>query len=124
MSYNWGPYFIVPSEAFEDKNYAGHIKLRENLDEELLSKEVEELGLIGNIVKITNPWYYRKKNTDTWIKIGESQDQRENFPVTWDTTVLENGRYEVLGLMHVFIKKDKAEHAIARQSVMDVNVKN
>ena len=62
---------------------------------------------------VTNPWYYRKKNTDTWIKIGESEDRRRNFPVRWDTTNLGNGQYEVLGLMHVFVSKDGEETAIA-----------
>jgi len=122
MSYNWGPNFIVPSEAL--KSYSGIVKLREQFDEDLLAKELAELGFSGNIVRVTNPWYYRKKNTQTWIKIGESENKRENFPVTWNTSGLENGKYEVLGLMHVFVKKDTAEHAIARQSVVEVTVNN
>ncbi len=122
MDYEWGPHFIVPSEAL--KTYSGIVKLREELDEDLLAKELEELGLSGSIVKVTNPWYYRKKNTKTWLKIGESDNKRENFAVTWNTTGLENGKYEVLGLMHVFVQKDKVQHAIARQSVVEVSVKN
>ena len=122
MSYNWGPRYIVPSEVI--KKYSGNVLLREELDEELLHKELEELGLTGPIVRVTNPWYYRKKNTDTWIKIGESRDREENFPVRWDTTSLENGQYEVLGLMHVFIKKDGEETAIARENVVEVTVEN
>jgi hypothetical protein len=77
MEYNWGPYFIVPSAAL--KNYSGVVKLREELDEDLLNKELEELGITGNIVRITNPWYFRKKGAQTWIKIGESANKRENF---------------------------------------------
>jgi len=122
MSYNWGPRYIVPSEVI--KKYSGNVLLREELDEELLHKELEELGLTEPIVRVTNPWYYRKKNTDTWIKIGESRDREENFPVRWDTTSLENGQYEVLGLMHVFIKKDGEETAIARENVVEVTVEN
>ena len=122
MEYNWGPHFIVPSEVL--KSYSGIVKLRENLDEDLLAKELEGLGISGAIVKITNPWYYRKKNAKTWIKIGESDNKRENFPVTWNTAGMENGKYEVLGLMHVFVKKGSEEHAIARQSVVEVTVKN
>lgn len=122
MSYDWGPHFIVPSEAL--KSYSGIVKLREELDESLLAKELEELGISGAIVKITNPWYYRRKNSETWIKVGESDNKRENFPVTWNTAGLENGKYEVLGLMHVFVKKDSEERAIARQSVVEVSVKN
>jgi hypothetical protein len=122
MSHNWGPHFIVPTEAL--KSYSGIVKLREQLDEDLLSKELEEFGILGSISKITNPWYYRKKDTQTWIKIGESENKHENFPVTWDTRRLKDGRYEVLGLMHVFVKKNGTERAIARQSVVEVNVKN
>ncbi len=68
--------------------------------------------------------YYRKKNTGTWIKIGESDDRSENFPVRWDTTNLENGQYEVMGLMHAFAKNGDAEKAIARQNVVEVTVEN
>jgi len=122
MAYNWGPHYIVPSEVL--KTYSGAVRLREELDEDLLRKELEELGLLGPIVRVANPWYYRKKNTDTWIKIGESEDRQENFPVRWDTTGLENGQYEVLGLMHVFVRKDSEEKAIARQNVAEVTVEN
>jgi hypothetical protein len=122
MEHNWGPHFIVPSEALKD--YSGMVKLREELDEDVLNKELEDLGITGNIVRITNPWYYRKKGAQTWIKIGESANKRENFPVSWNTSSLENGKYEVLGLMHVFVKQDKVEHGIARQGVAEINVKN
>ena len=122
MSYNWGPRYIVPSPVL--KSYSGAVRLREELDEDLLYKELEELGLTGPIVRITNPWYYRTKNTDTWIKIGESEDRQENFPVRWDTTNLRNGQYEVLGLMHVFVRKDGKEKAIARENVVEVTVEN
>ena len=122
MEYNWGPHFIVPTEVL--KNYSGVVKLREELDEDLLNKELAELGVAGNIVRITNPWYYRRKGRQTWIKIGESANKSENFPVTWNTSGLDNGKYEVLGLMHVFVKQDNVEHGIARQSIAAINVKN
>ena len=122
MPYEWGPHFIVPSELL--RNLSGHVQLREDFDDDLLNKELEELGLAGSIEKVTNPWYYRKKNTDTWIKIGESEDRRSSFAVSWDTRGLENGDYEVLGLMHVFIRKRDEKHAIARQRVVDVTVQN
>jgi hypothetical protein len=122
MSYNWGPRYIVPSEVL--KKYSGSVLLREELDEELLRKELEELGLAGPIVRIANPWYYRQKDTDSWIKLGESEDEQENFPVRWDTTGLENGQYEVMGLMHVFVKRDGEETAIARENVVEVTVEN
>jgi hypothetical protein len=122
MPYNWGPHYIVPSEVI--KSYSGAIQLREELNEELLNKELEEMGLSGSIVRITNPWYYRKKNTETWIKIGESTDKQQNFPIRWDTTKLENGQYEILGLMHAFVKQNGDEVAIARESVVEVTVEN
>ena len=98
MSFDWGPHFIVPSEAI--KEYSGHVQLRERLDEDLLAKELRELNISGSILKVTNPWYFRKKGEDTWVKIGESEAMADNFPVSWDTTLLDNGNYEVLGLMH------------------------
>jgi hypothetical protein len=122
MSYNWGPHYIVPSKIL--KTYSGSILLREELSEDLLRKELEGLGLAGGIVRINNPWYYRKKNTDTWIMIGESEDIHGDFPVRWDTTVLENGQYEVKGLMHVFVKQRGEVKAIARENMGKVDVRN
>ena len=122
MSYNWGPHYIVPTEAL--KSYSGGVRLREEFNEDLLHKGLEELGISGSIVRVNNPWYVRKKGTDTWIMIGESDDRHENFPVSWDTTNLENGQYEVMGLMHVFVRTDSGEKAIARESVVEVTVAN
>ncbi len=122
MPYNWGPRYIVPSEV--TKSYSGAIRLREEFDEDLLRKELEELGLDKPVARINNPWYYRKKNTDTWIMIGESDDQSENFPIRWDTTPLENGKYELMGLMHVFVKGKGEEQAIARVNIVEVTVEN
>lgn len=122
MPYNWGPHYIVPSDVF--KSYSGNVLLREEFDEDLLRKELKELGLAGPVVRITNPWYYRRKNTDTWIRVGVSDDRGENFPVRWDTTKLENGQYEVMGLMHVFVNKNGEEKAIARENVVEVTIEN
>jgi hypothetical protein len=90
---------------------------------------LEEFGIYrwskpGYIVKITNTWYSRKKNTKTWIEIGESEKQSEDFTVMWDTTGLKNARYEVLGLMRVFFRRESVEHNIARHSLVAVTVKN
>lgn len=122
MSYDWGPRFIVPSPSLTE--YSGKVRLREELDEDVLTSELKALGIAGPIVRISNPWYYRKKGDDTWIKIGESEDRGENFPVLWNTTGIENGQYEILGLMHVFVRANGAEKAIARQQVVEVAVKN
>ena len=122
MSHDWGPHFIVPSDSI--KQFSGTVLLRENLNRELLEKELESLGISGAVVRINNPWYFRKKGTGSWIMIGESDEADENFPVRWDTTRLQAGEYEVLGLMHVYVKKDNDEKIIARQSIVDVSVKN
>jgi hypothetical protein len=106
------------------KRYSGSVLLREELDEELLEKELAALGLTGPVLRITNPWYYRRKSEGSWIKIGESRDKQDNFSVRWDTTGLKNGRYEILGLMHVFVKKNGEETAIARENVVEVTVEN
>lgn len=122
MSLNWGPHFIVPSETL--RAFSGKVLLRENFDEDLLKKELKELGYSGAPFRATNPWYYRKKDLETWIKIGESADRQSDFSVQWDTTALENGAYQVLGLMHVFVKKGEHEFAVARQNIVDVTVQN
>jgi len=123
MSSNWGPYFIVPSKVAKD--FSGIVVLRENFDEDLLRRELDQLGLSGAVLKVSNPWYFRKKGTETWIKIGESENKEENFPVKWDTSSgLENGDYEVLGLMHVFVRHGEKESVIARQNIVDVKIKN
>jgi hypothetical protein len=101
MSYNWGPRYIVPSEVL--KKYSGSVLLREELDEELLEKELAALGLTGPVLRITNPWYYRRKDA---------------------TSGLKNGQYQILGLMHVFVKKDGEETAIARENVVEVTIEN
>jgi hypothetical protein len=122
MSIDWGPHYIVPSETL--KAFSGRVLLRETFDQELLKKELNELGAPGDPIKATNPWYCRKTGTETWIKIGESSDKKENFAVSWDTTKLENGEYQVLGLMHVWVKKEDQEVIVARQNIVDVVVEN
>ena len=122
MSYDWGPHYLVPSEVIE--SYSGAVQLREELDDELLAKELAELGLTGPVAKIANPWYYRPKGEDTWRMVGESTDRARNFPVRWDTSSLPDGRYEIMGLMHVYVKQGDGEHAIARQNIVEVTVKN
>jgi hypothetical protein len=122
MSYNWGPFYLVPTDII--KKYSGTVQLRETFDEALLFKELELLGISGTIERVSNPWYYRKQSTDSWIKIGESRDRETNFPVRWDTTKLENGKYDVIGVMHIFVRSGDAEKVIARQNVVQVTVEN
>ena len=122
MSIDWGPHFIVPSETL--KTFSGRVLLRETFDQDLLKQELKELGLEGAPIRATNPWYCRKRGTETWIRIGESTAKKENFPVAWDTTKLENGEYQVLGLMHVWVKNGGQELVVARENVVDVVVAN
>ena len=122
MSVNWGPYFIVPSELA--KECSRIVVLRENFDEELLRKELKNLGLEGAVLRVMNPWYYRQKASETWVKICESALREDNFPVRWYTSRLPNGTYEVLGLMHVVIKIDDQERIIARQNIVEVTLRN
>jgi hypothetical protein len=122
MSINWGPHFIVPSETL--KTFSGRVLLRETFDEDLLKKELEELGYEGDPIRATNPWYCRKKGAETWIKIGESAEKKDNFAVSWDTTRLENGEYQVFGLMHVWVTKDRQELIVARENIVDVVIEN
>ena len=77
MSHNWGPHYIVRSQAL--KSYSGDILLREAFDEDLLRKELEEFGISGPIARIANPWYYRKKNTDTWCTSSDPLRQLGSF---------------------------------------------
>jgi hypothetical protein len=100
------------------------VQLRERFDEDLLAKELRQLNMSGPIVKITNPWYFRRKGEDTWIKIGESAVIADNFAVSWDTAQLDNGEYEVMGLMHAIVKAGDKELAIARQNIVDITIKN
>ena len=122
MAYNWGPNFIMPSETLHD--FSGRVVLREDYDEELLRKELAELGCGDQPFHVTNPWYCRKKNTESWIKIGESSDRKNHVPVPWDTRKVENGEYEVLGFMHVTARKGAEELVVTRQNIIDVTVEN
>jgi hypothetical protein len=107
MGYNWGPHYIVPSKALS--KYDGCVVLREEFDEELLRKQLDERRLSGPAARMTNSWFYRKKNSETWTKIGESNDILGNFPVKWDTTYLEDGQYEIVGFMQAFVHSVKFE---------------
>ena len=122
MSHNWGPHFIVPSETL--RTFSGRILLRETLDEGLLREELDSLGLSGPVMRISNPWYVRRVGNDTWIKIGESDDPSANVPVSWDTSSVEDGDYEVLGLMHVYVRQGDQQAVVARQNFVEVAVKN
>jgi hypothetical protein len=122
MSYGWGPHYVIPTK--DSKTYSGVIQLREYYDLQLLNWELDVLGLPKNIRKVNNPWYCRPKNSTTWVKIGESDKENENFSVPWNTLEFANGVYEVMGLMHVFVIDSASEKIIAGQNIVEVEVKN
>ena len=122
MFFDWGPHYIVPSQVFE--SYSGTVMLREEFDEALLRKELNSIGIEGHIERVVHPWYYRKKGSGTWIMVGQSDEIDKNVPVKWNTAGLENGRYEGMGLMHVFLQDEHEERAVARQNVVEVSVEN
>lgn len=59
MPANWGQHFIVPSKNLV--NLSGRVLLRESFDDELLKKDLTELGFSGIPFRAVNPWYFRKK---------------------------------------------------------------
>ena len=123
MSYNWGPYLIIPSEAL--KNCSDVVKLQTEHDKGLPPRQLEDLGTYrwatpGNIVAITQTWYYRKKKTKTWIKIGDPNDKLEDFNVMWDSTGSKDAPYEVLGRLRVFVRKGDAEDDVAGDSAAQI----
>ena len=122
MSVNWGPHYIVPSEVL--KSYSGTVVLREKYDSELLQQELEQMNIQGSVLEIVNPWYYRQKGDDTWIKIGESNARNNNFPTSWNTTTLKDGQYEVMGLMHVTTGSGDIQKTIARQNIVEITINN
>jgi hypothetical protein len=107
LSFDWGPHYLVPSKALS--NYSGCVLLREKFDEGLLRKHLAERGLTGSVVRMSNSWFYRKKNVERWTKIGESDNIPGNFSVRWDTTNLENGQYEIIGFMQAFVGSVKLD---------------
>ena len=123
MSENWGPYYSMP--ALLRKTDSGKTILRESFDYDLLRQELIANGLPLEVVKVRNPWFYRKQNSDTWMLIGESEDIEDNFQVEWDISKLENGSYELMALMQVLVEEGMSERAtVARQSVAGFTIQN
>lgn len=119
----WGPQFKVPTILI--KKYCGQVVFRENLDDELLKKELESLSISGSPIGYANAWFIRKKGTQTWIKVGESVNRYQDFGVSLDTTELKNGAYQVLGFMSVKVEKaDRKEMIVSRQNIADFEVRN
>jgi hypothetical protein len=122
VSKNWGPRFIVPTISI--KKYGGCVLLRETLDEELLKKELDALGIEGYPRSVTNLWYIREKGVQTWLKVGESSRWEQDFAVRLNTREFKNGLYQILGFMNVLVKTDNGELTVARQNIAEFNLKN
>ncbi len=122
MSENWGPYYFLPSSC--RKSDSNRIVLNESLDYDLLRQDLIAGGLPLDVVRVNNPWYYRQKGADTWVLIGESDDGENGFPVEWDISSLATGRYEVTGLMQVFLEENGSAHTVIRQNTAEVLLQN
>jgi len=119
---SWGPQFIVPCISI--KKYHGCVLLRQNLDDELLKKELNAMDIPGLPAGYSNCWHIRKKGTQSWIKIGESFDRERDFCIRLNTRQFQNGFYQILGFMSVKVKSDKSELIISKQSIADFDIHN
>lgn len=127
MPYDWGPHVIVP--ARENDRLRGTVVLRERRDRQLLGRELAELGLRETDAPVggeaANPWSYRPKGAASWIKIGESRDERGDFAMAWDTTKLPDGEYEVKAEMHsVAVGEEGKEFEVFRERIIPVVIAN
>ena len=119
---NWGPRLIVSADA--SRVLSGQVLLKEQVDEGLLRRDLDTMGLSGPIVKVMNHWFVRRLGQDTWLQVGASDELASNFPVRWDSTSVENGDYEVLQQMNVFVKEGSQEKVVARTNTVKVAVNN
>ncbi len=122
MAANWGPQYTVPSLL--RRTFSGRITLSEALDRDLLRQELVGLDMPTDVVRVNNSWYYRRINSENWLAIGESDDGENGFAVEWDTSVLPNGRYEVIALMRVVARQGIEEKTIAHPHFTEVVVRN
>lgn len=119
---NWGPHFIATIDA--SRVLSGKVQLKEDVDEALLRRELDLMGLPGPIVRIMNQWYIRKVGDDTWRQVAASDERTTDFRVHWDSTSVENGDYELLEQMNVFVKAGSQQQVVARTNTVKVAVSN
>jgi hypothetical protein len=119
---SWGPQFLVPTISI--KKYCGCVVLRENLDDELLKRELASLHISGYPMGVTNAWYIRKKGNQTWIKVGESSNRQMDFAVRFESEDFENGDYQVLGFMSVRVRTEDRDIVVSRQNIADLDIRN
>ncbi len=119
---NWGPHFIATADA--SRILSGRVQLREEIDEGLLRRELDSMGLSGPILRIMNQWFIRKVGENTWRQLGASDERSSGFRVLWDSSSVENGDYEVLEQMNVFVKAGSQQQVVARTNTVKVAVNN
>ncbi len=118
----WGPHFIaIPDES---RILSGKVLFKEDVDEGILRRELDSIGLSGPIVKIMNEWFIRKIGQDTWLQLGASDQRALNFPLHWDSSSVENGDYEVLEQMNVYVKEGSQHHVVSRTHTVRVAINN
>ncbi len=119
---NWATHFTASSDT--SRTFSGRILLREEIDEALIRRTLDQLGLMGPIVKIKNQWFIRKVGEDTWLQVGESDEKASSFPVQWDSSTVQNGDYELLEQMNVFVKAGNEQKVVSRTNTLKVAVNN
>ncbi len=121
-SASWGPQFIVPCISI--KRYYGCVLLRQNLDDDLLRKELNTMEISGRPAGYVNVWHIRKKGTSSWIRIGESSDRERDFCVRLNTRQFQNGLYQILGFLSVTVKSEGDAWIISKQNIADFDIHN
>jgi hypothetical protein len=101
------------------RTFSGRVMLRQSLPWDA-SRDAE----MAEAIRVTLTWYYRSPNSENWFSIGHSADATDDFSVTWDTSRLANGRYEVIGLLQLVTGDGQGEKTVARPTVTEVVVKN
>ena len=52
------------------------------------------------------------------VKIGESENQGANSPVSWHAAVVGNVSHDILGMMHRCVREGDLKRILARQNVI------
>jgi len=73
-----GAHYIAPLETL--KTFSQSVLLRESYNAKLLSEELKGLGLPSAVIKINNPWYYRKKIQKAGLELASPIMQMKIFP--------------------------------------------
>ena len=122
MSINWGLHYTATSDT--SRVLSGRTLFKAEIDEALLRRDLDSMGLSGPIVGIMNDRYVRRVGQDTWLQVGTSGEKDSNFPILWDSTSVENGDYEMLDQMCVVVKEGATQSTITRQNIVRVAVQN